>query len=147
MKIIKSVRNALALAMIFFVGSVHAFEVGGARHDCRDPKFKTFSPPERVKKEPIPEVDPESEISFTVSGNASPESIRVTAKKQKLEAKILDKMSFYQVSAKLPAAFNGKFVRINMWATDKDGKCTGKDGWLIKVKSAPEEVKVEATDE
>ena len=148
MKIIKSLNRIIIFLAIFstlaFTGSTFAFEVGGNRNDCRDPKFRSFSPPERINKGPIPEVEPESEISFTVSRTANPKSIRVVVKKQTLKALVVDKNSFFQVSAMLPASLNGKFARIDIWAKSKEGECKSKDGWLIKIKQATEkEVEVE----
>ncbi len=143
MKIIKDWNKIIIFLAIFSTGSALAFEVGGRRNDCRVPKFRSFSPPERIKKGPIPEVEPESEISFTVSRTADPESIRVVVKKQTLKALVVDKNSFFQVSAKLPATLNGKFARIDIWAKSKEGECKTEDGWLIKVKQAAEKEEIE----
>lgn len=140
MKRIKYLSNIIILILIFSSGSSFAFNVGGARHDCRPPKFRSFSPPERVNKEPVPEVESGSEISFTVSATADPDSIVVMVRKQIIEKTIIDKKTFFQVKAKLPVAFNGKFARIDLRAKDRDGGCKTEDGWLIKIKKAAEKV-------
>jgi len=140
MKRIKSLNNFIIFTLIFSCGSSFAFEVGGTRNECRPPKFRSFSPPERVKKGPISEVEAESEISFTVSATANPESIIVKVRKKEIERTVENKHSYFQVTAKLPAEFNGKFARIDIWAKDKERNCKSKDGWLIKIKDAVEKV-------
>jgi hypothetical protein len=65
MKIIKNVTTTIILGAVFFSGSAFAYNAGNTEKKCLDPKFRSFSPPEHKTGEPIPEVEPESEIGFT----------------------------------------------------------------------------------
>jgi len=143
MKIIKSLTTTLILGAAFFSGSAFAYNPGSTDDNCLAPKFKSFSPPEHKTNTPVPEVDPESEIGFTVSGYADPTTIRAVAKDQPLELDIIDRSSYYQVSARLPAVLNGKYVRIHLKVKAQKGECRTKDGWLIKIKKAAD-VAIEA---
>ncbi len=105
-----------------------------------------MNPPEQVKGEPVPEVEPESEIEFTVSGYADPTTITAFAKNEPLELNIVDKNSFFQVSAKLPAILNGKFARIKLRAKTQGSPCISQDGWLIKISNTSEPTKSEETE-
>lgn len=127
---------------IGFSNSVFAYNAGNVENGCKDPRFKTFTPPHKS------EVDPESEISFTVSGYADPTTIKVTAKNVPLELTIVDKNSFYAVSAALPASLTGKYARIHLKANNTT-ECKAKDGWLIKIrdKAAGTEEVIEANKE
>ena len=136
MKIIKSLTTTIILGTVFFSGSAFAYNAGDTEKKCLTPKFRSFSPPEHTQGNPVPEVDPESEIGFTVSGYADPTTIRATAKDQPLKLDIIDKKSYYKVSARLPAVLNGKFVRIHLKVKAQKGECRAKDGWLIKIKKA-----------
>ncbi len=136
MKIIKNVTTTIILGSVLLSGSAFAYNAGNTDDKCLAPKFKTFSPPEHTKGNPVPEVAPESEISFTVSGYADPTTIRAMAKDQPLKLDIIDRKSYYQVKAKLPAVLNGKFARIHLKAKTQKGECRSKDGWLIKIKKA-----------
>ena len=123
----KSLKLACLLVSIGFVSSAFAYNSGNIEQGCKDPKFKTFFPA------PKSEVDPESEISFTVSGYADPTTIKAMAKNVPLELTIVDKNSFYDVSAKLPASLTGKYARIHIKANNTPD-CKAKDGWLIKIR-------------
>jgi len=136
MKKTKYLNFTLLLGMIFFTHPVFAYNAGNVDKDCKPPKIKDFNPPEKTKETPVPEVASESEIGFTISGDADPTTIRALAKDEKLDLNIIDKMSFYQVTAKLPAELNGKFARINVRAMAQAGECVAKDGWLIKINEA-----------
>lgn len=78
---------------------------------------------------------PETQIAFKATGTIDPGTIKVFAKKIQLAAKIVDKKSFWQITAKLPAELRG-FVRINVFAEAPKRECIGKDGWLIKIKDS-----------
>ena len=136
MKIIKSLTTTIILGAAFFSGSAFAYNAGNTDDKCIAPKFRSFSPPEQTKDTPVPEVEPESEIGFTVSGTADPTTIRAAAKDLPLKLDIIDKKSYYQVSARLPAALNGKYARIHLKVKAQKGECRTKDGWLIKIKKA-----------
>ncbi|WP_428356621.1 hypothetical protein [Methyloprofundus sp.] len=137
----KSLKFVCLIASIGFVNSAFAYNSGNTEQNCKDPKFKTFFPAHKS------EVDPESEISFTVSGYADPTTIKAMAKNVPLELTIVDKNSFYAVSAKLPASLTGKYARIHVKAHNSV-ECKSKDGWLIKIRDKAansETVAVEAT--
>ncbi len=140
MKIIKCLTNIAIVAAMLFVSSAYAYNAGNTDKECVVPKFRTFSPPEQVKGSPVPEVEPEAEVGFTVSGNADPTTIVAVAKDQPLKLNVVDKKSYYQVTAKLPAVLNGKYVRIHLKVKSQKGDCRNKDGWLVKVKKATEVV-------
>ena len=137
MKIIKSLITVCVLGM-FFTGSAFAYNAGNTERDCQLPKFRGLNPPKKSKTTPLPEIDPESEVSFTVSGYADPTTIKVKAKKIKLKLDIEDRNSFYKVKIKMLPEFTGKYVRINLWAKSQSGVCVGKDGWLLKVRKVAE---------
>ena len=136
MKITKFLLNTAIVGAMLFASSAYAYNAGKIDEKCFAPKFKTFSPPEKTKDTPVPEVEPEAEIGFTVSGTADPTTIRAVAKDQPLELNIVDKKSYYKVTAKLPAVLNGKYARIHLKAKAQKGECRTKDGWLIKIKKA-----------
>lgn len=130
----------MIFAAVLFTGSSYAFEVGGARHYCKPPQFRKFSPPEKIKDQPFVEVEAESTISFVAMGSIDPSTFRVFAKKKVLEPIVVDKQSFYQVSAKLPAEIRSGYARIDIIAQAAKGECMGKDGWLIKIKEPVVEI-------
>ncbi len=137
MKIIKILITSVILGM-FFTSSAFAYNAGNTGKDCKLPKFRDLNPPEKTATGPVPEVEPEAEVSFTVSGYADPTTIKAVARDQKLVLTIVDRNSFYLVSTKLPPEFTGKYARINLWAKAQSGPCVAKDGWLLKVKKAAE---------
>jgi hypothetical protein len=136
MKIIKCLRNMAVLGAVLFSSTAFAYNPGNLDKNCKAPKFRDFIPPEKMKDTPVPEVEAESKIEFTVSGNADPTTIVATAKKLPLELTIVDRNSFYKVSANLPAVLNGKYARINIKVQAQGGACFSKDGWLLKIKKA-----------
>jgi hypothetical protein len=138
MEIIKSLKKFSILGIILFSNNALAYNPGTPDSECKPPKFKGLNPPEQVKGKPVPEVEPESEIEFTVSGYADPTTITAFAKNEPLKLNIVDKNSFYQVSANLPAILNGKYARIRLRVKAQGGTCIAQDGWLVKIKNAPE---------
>lgn len=135
-----SFKFACLIVTVGYAGSACAYNAGRIDEECKLPKFKTFNPANKS------EVDPESEISFTVSGYADPTTIKVMAKNIPLEPKIIDKNSFFAVSAKLPAALNGKYARIHLKANNTS-ECKAKDGWLIKIRDNAVSPELESTQE
>ena len=127
----KSLISASLIASIGFTATAFAYSAGNVETGCQKPRFKTFTPPHKS------EVDPESEISFTVSGYADSSTIKATAKNEPLKLNIVDKDSFYAVSATLPASLTGKYARIHVKANNT-AECKGKDGWLIKIRDKAE---------
>jgi len=128
----KSLKLAFLIGSIGFTSSVFAYGASDTNNGCKKPRFKSFTP---VHKS---EVNPESEISFTVSGYANPDTIKVVAKNVPLKAKVVHKMSFYAVSATLPDSLIGRYARIHVSAEGMLG-CVGKDGWLLKIRDKVED--------
>jgi len=123
----KSFKWACLIISLGFSSAAFSYGASETNNGCKKPKFKTFSPGHKS------EVDPESGISFTVSGYADPATIAATAKKVPLKVNVEYKMSFYEVTAQLPASLTGKYARIHVQANAMLG-CTGKDGWLLKIR-------------
>lgn len=121
----------LFIAAVLFTGTATAYDPGKTDEICKKPQYRDFNLP--VYKEPEKtEVPPESTLSFMVSPWAKPDTIKLTAKNQALEYTVESNSSFHRVKAKLPAEFNGKFVRLNVSAKAELG-CSDQTGWLIKV--------------
>ena len=131
MKITKMFSPILFIAAVLFTGTVFAYESGKVDEICKKPQFRDFNLP--VYQEPEKtEVPPESTLSFLVSPWAKADTIKLTAKNENLEYTIESNSSFHRIKAKLPAAFNGQYVRINVTAKAELG-CYDKNGWLIKI--------------
>lgn len=147
MKIIKGIKPLVVLGAIVYTSSVFAYSNNPVDYGCKNPKFKSFTPPKRKKGEPVPEVEPGSEISFTVSGYTDKSTIKLVIKKQKIKPVIVDKQTFYKVIATIPAELNDTYARIDFWAKSMDGLCSSKDGWLIKIKKSADTEAVEVSEE
>jgi hypothetical protein len=131
MKVTTMFSPMLFIAAVLFTGTVFAYESGKVDEICKKPQFRDFNLP--VYQEPEKtEVPSESTLSFLVSPWAKADTIKLTAKNEKLEYTIESNSSFHRVKAKLPAAFNGQYVRINVTAKAELG-CYDKNGWLIKI--------------
>ena len=103
---------------------------------CKKPKFREFSLAE-YKAPEFKEVPPESEFTFTLSVWADKETIKLEAKKQPLPFTVQSTSTYHRVKAKLPASFNGKFVRIDASVKALLG-CDDQYGWLVKVAGEPD---------
>ncbi|MDC9728904.1 MAG: hypothetical protein PSN04_06185 [Methyloprofundus sp.] len=132
--ITKSIKWVALVSVLAFSSSAMAYGSKYTSDGCKKPRFKSFEPAAYTQDTKL-EAEAESEISFTVSGDAEPGSIHVVAKKIPLKFEIEHKDTFYEVTAKLPAELSGKYARISVDATAMMG-CLGKDGWLIKIKKA-----------
>ncbi|MGZ4969732.1 MAG: hypothetical protein ACXV8O_16735 [Methylobacter sp.] len=131
MKATKMFSPLLFIAAALFANAATAYDPGKTDEICKKPQFRDFNLP--VYKEPEKaEIPPESTLSFMVSPWVNPETIKLTAKNQNLEFTVESNSSFHRVKAKLPAALNGSFVRINVKATAILG-CYDQTGWLLKV--------------
>jgi len=131
MKATKMFGPLLFIAAALFANAATAYDPGKTDEICKKPQFRDFNLP--VYKEPEKaEIPPESTLSFMVSPWVNPETIKLTAKNQNLEFTVESNSSFHRVKAKLPAALNGSFVRINVKATAILG-CYDQTGWLLKV--------------
>ena len=131
MKITKILNPIILIAAALFTSVAYAYDSGKVDEICKKPQFRDFNLP--IYQEPEKtEVPPESTISFLISPWAKPDTIKLTAKNQDLAFTVESNSSFHRVKAKLPADFNGSFVRINVSAKAELG-CSDKNGWLIKV--------------
>jgi hypothetical protein len=131
MKITRLFSPILLIAAALFTGTVFAYDPGQVEETCKKPQFRDFNLP--VYQEPEKtETPPESTLSFTLSPWTNPHTIKLTAKQQNLAFTVESNSSFHRVTAKLPAAFTGQFVRLNASADAILG-CSDKQGWLIKV--------------
>ncbi len=131
MKVIKMLSPILFIAAVLFTGTAIAYDPGKTDEICKKPQFRDLNLPVYQEPDKI-EVPPESTLSFLVSPWAKPDTIKLTAKNQNLDYTVESNSSFHRVKAKLPAAFNGQYVRINVSAKAELG-CSDKNGWLIKV--------------
>ncbi len=99
--------------------------------ECRRPKFRDFVPEQKA------EVDPGVDIAFHISHNADPFSVTAEARGEKMKVNVVDKKTFYLVTAKLPQLTPG-FARVHVTAKSAESKlesgCLGQDGWLLKIK-------------
>jgi len=137
--IIKGLKTSLILSAVFFTGSAFAYNAGNLDEKCPLPTFRDFIPAEQVKGGPVPEVEAESTVQFSVHRGADLTTVRAEVRDLKLKLEIDDRNSYGIIKIKLPASLNGKYARINLYAISQSaGNCEGKDGWLIKVKKAPE---------
>jgi hypothetical protein len=132
MKTIKALKAALLIAAVLFNGAAFAYSSEGETEEiCKKPKFMNFSLPEYKAPEKT-EVAPESELTFMISSWSDPKTLKLTAKNQALPFTVETTSSFYRIKTKLPAAFNGNFVRINASVKAALG-CDDQMGWLVKV--------------
>ncbi len=111
---------------------VFAYESTKVDEICKKPQFKDFNLPVYQEPEKV-EIPPESTMVVLISAWANPETIKLTVKDQSLDFAVESNSSFHRVKAKIPASFNGKFVRLNISAKSIGG-CSDKKGWLLKIK-------------
>ncbi len=137
-KIIKGLKTSIILGAVFFTGSAFAYNSGNTTTKCVGPTFRDFIPAEQVKGGPVPEVEAESVIGFSVHRKPDPTTIRAEVKDIKLKLDIDHRNIYTIVKIKLPAELSGKYARINLYAIAQKGECKSKDGWLIKIKKAGE---------
>ncbi|MGR9013573.1 MAG: hypothetical protein ACU83U_08005 [Gammaproteobacteria bacterium] len=131
MKVTKTFSPILFIVTALFTNTVCAYDPGQTEIACKKPHFRDFSLPIYSEPDKI-EVAPESTFSFMLSPWTDPNTIKLNAKNQDIDFTVESNSSFHRVKAKLPADFNGKFVRINSNAKALLG-CSEKIGWLIKV--------------
>ena len=131
MKITKMFKSALFIAVVLFNGQAAAYSPEELEQDCKKPHFTDFNLTE-YKAPGNVEIAPESEFIIKISAWADPTTIKLTAKKQDLPFTVESTSTFHKIKAKLPAALNGNFVRIDVSAQAVLG-CSDKTGWLVKV--------------
>lgn len=127
----KYLKSILLCGAMLFAHNVMAYDAGTVDEMCKKPKFSSFSLTE-YKATNKQEVVAESDFSFVISNWIDPATIKLTAKKKPLPFTVTDKNSFFLVNAKLPAEYNGQFVRIDVQVNARLG-CKGLDGWLVKI--------------
>ncbi len=141
MKVSRVFCSVTFVAACFFSATAMAYSPEMNELSCKKPKFREFNLTE-YKAPEYKEVLPESSFSFTLSVWANPETIKLSAKKQPLPFTVETTTTYHRVKSKLPASFNGQFVRIEAAAKAVLG-CEDKDGWLVKVAGKPVEKAVE----
>ena len=124
-------KSALFIAVVLFNGQAAAYSPEELEQDCKKPHFTDFNLTEYKAPDNI-EIAPESEFIIKISAWADPTTIKLTAKKQDLPFTVESTSTFHKIKAKLPAALNGNFVRIDVSAQAVLG-CSDKTGWLVKV--------------
>ena len=122
--------NYLGIFTLMLV-TTNSWAYGGSSSStkaCAKPKFSDFVPAENT------DVPPNSNFSFTASGNTNPESIIVTVKNLPTTLKINPKNggNSFEVSGTLPASLKGTDARIAIDATAQSN-CNGGGGWLLKI--------------
>lgn len=132
MKVTTLCNPALFMAVLLFSSVASAYDPGMVEEVCKKPQFRDLSIPIYQESEKT-EVAPESVFTFLVSPWADPHSIKLTAKNESIDFTVESNNSFHRVKAKLPAAFTGQYVRINVSAKAATLGCSDINGWLIKV--------------
>ena len=131
MKIIKMFKYALFIAVVLFNGQAAAYSPEELEQTCKKPRFTDFNLTEYIAPDNV-EIAPESEFIIKISAWADPTTIKLNAKKQDLPFTLESTSTFHKIKAKLPAALNGNFVRIDVSAQAVLG-CPNKAGWLVKI--------------
>lgn len=128
---LKTGKILLSAALTVISTNVIAYDTDDAKEKCREPKIQEFNLPEyKVPKNE--EVPPEAEFSFIVSGWSDPKKIKVTGKNKPIPFVVESSETFHKVKGKLPAEFNGQYVRLNARIPAILG-CYSNQGWLLKV--------------
>ena len=125
------IKSALFIAAVLFNGQAAAYSPEELEQACKKPRFTDFNLTEYKAPDNL-EIAPESEFIIKISAWVDPTTIKLTAKKQPLPFTVESTSTFHKIKAKLPATFNGSFVRIEVSAKAVLG-CSNKDGWLVKV--------------
>jgi len=132
---VKIIKTSILLGAMFFTGSAMAYNAGNLDEKCPLPTFRDFIPAAQVKGGPVPEVEAESVVQFSVHRGADLSTVRAEVRDLKLKLEIDNRNSYGIVKIKLPSELNGKYARLNLYAISQSaGNCEGKGGWLIKIK-------------
>lgn len=126
-------KSLFLLAALSAFGSASAYSPEEKDIFCKKPKFTDFNLTPYNATDKV-EVPAEAEFIIKISVYIDPDSIKLTAKNAPLPFKRESTSTFHKITAKLPAALNGQFVRINVGATALLG-CDDEIGWLVKVAS------------
>lgn len=100
---------------------------GGSENACVKPVLNRFAPA------PMTTVAPGSAFSFYASQVEKANQIKVTVKSIPVDLVIEDKESFFLVHGKLPTELVNTIARINIKVNAKFSKCSGENGWLVKI--------------
>ncbi|WP_347986978.1 hypothetical protein [Methylomonas sp. AM2-LC] len=129
-------KSVVFISAIIFTQSVFAITPDeDDQKECKKPKFRDFVPADKA------EVLPESAISFHVSRGADLNHVTLEAKGEKLPITVVNRVTYLQVTGKLPTALREGYARIHVTAKAADGDCVGSDGWLIKIKDTTQSEK------
>jgi hypothetical protein len=126
-------RSALLLSAMVFSSAALALSPDEEERlkECKRPKFRDFAPEQKS------EIDSGGDVAFHVSHNADPFTVTAEARGEKMKVNVVDKKTYYLVSAKLPQLTPG-FARVHVTAKSAESKlesgCMGQDGWLLKIK-------------
>lgn len=133
----------LVTTLLFAANSFAITPAEDDRKECKKPKFRDFVPADKAV-----DVEPAAEVSFHVSRGAELNTIKATARGEKLALEVKNRVNYIEVKTRLPATLQDGYVRIHVTAEAAEGGCTGADGWLIKLKepaAAPAEAAPSAT--
>ncbi len=131
MRVNHFVQSILAVSLLSASVEIYAYSAGDVEDACKKPQVREFSLPIYQEPEKI-EVAAESEFSFKLSEWTDPSTIKLTMKEQSVPITVESNSSFHRVTAKIPAEYTGKFVRINLFSKAILG-CYDQEGWLVKV--------------
>jgi hypothetical protein len=120
----------IVIGLSVLTQNVNAYGSSSSKKACKKPDFSQFNPPHLAK------VLPQSEFSLQVSGKTSPESIKVTVKKEPVDIEINQQSSKFIVTGKLPASLKNTHARINVTAKGTN-RCKGSSGWLVNILDEP----------
>jgi hypothetical protein len=126
-----NLKSAVLLLTVATSFNVAAYYDEKADEACREPKIQEFNLPEYSANQ-TKEVPPEANFSFVVSGWADPKKIKVMGKDKVIPFEVESTDTYHRVKGKIPAEFNGKFVRLNVRIPAILG-CYSTQGWLLKV--------------
>ncbi len=127
------------VSLLLFSSLTLAYSTKSDDDACKKPKFRTFEP------EYLSEVEPGSKISFHVSHNADPTTIKAETRGYPIKLEIVDKNAFFIATGNLPAELEDQYARISLKARDKE--CLGQGGWLLKIKPASTTPAPDQTDD
>jgi hypothetical protein len=131
MKITKIINWTGFISAVLLSATAQAYSPDLLEDMCKKPHFRDFSLPTYAAPE-NKEVPPESEFTIMLSPWTDPKTIKLTAKNEPIKFTIESNDSFHRITAKVPPAFTGKYVRLNLTAKAVLG-CSEKEGWLLKV--------------
>lgn len=134
---IKIIKLALTIAALCMNGAAIAYEADVEEDVCKKPKYTDFSLTEYKEPERI-EVAPESEFEFKISSWADPTTLKLSARREKVDFTVESTSTFHRVKAKLPPSLTGKFARIDASVKAVLG-CDEQKGWLVKIADKKQE--------